>query len=144
MCGTESGKLMTAIVEGVELNLCSNCASFGKVVNKPSSRSISKRRIAVQKKERELVLVVNQDFARIIREKRERMGLKQKEFAKFLNEKESLIPKIESGTYVPPISMARKLEKQLGIELVEQQKIEPQELKSKKTEFTIGDMIKTR
>ena len=41
------------------------------------------------------------DFPGLIRDKREKLGLKQEEFAKYLAVKESVIHKIESGSYVP-------------------------------------------
>ena len=72
------------------------------------------------------------------------MGLKQKEFAKFLAERESLIHKMESGTYTPSIELARKLERQLGISLVEQKEVKTQKLEKKASKFTIGDIIKIK
>ncbi|MCP3931924.1 MAG: helix-turn-helix domain-containing protein, partial [Bacteroidetes bacterium] len=39
------------------------------------------------------------------------MGLKQEQLAKMLSEKESLIQKMETGNFSPPIGMARKIGK---------------------------------
>ncbi len=138
MCGAEK-KLVTALIEGVELRVCKQCSSFGQVVKKPV---IKKTIVKKKKPEREVIQVIREDYPKIIREKREKLGLKQKEFAKFLTEKESLIHKIESGNYTPPLDLARKLERQLDISLVETKEIEPQNLKTKTQKFTIGDMIK--
>ncbi len=138
MCGVEK-KLLTTLIEGVELKVCKKCSSFGTIVKKPV---IKKKQIIKEKKpEREVIQVIREDYPKIIREKRERLGLKQKEFAKFLAERESLIHKMEAGTYTPSLDMARKMEKQLGIYLVERKEIEPQKLQTKTEKFTIGDMI---
>lgn len=138
MCGVEK-KLLTTLIEGVELKVCKKCSSFGIIVKKPV---IKKKQIIKEKKpEREIIQVIREDYPKIIREKRERLGLKQKEFAKFLAERESLIHKMEAGTYTPSLDMARKMERQLGIYLVERKEIEPQKLQTKTEKFTIGDMI---
>jgi putative transcription factor len=128
-------------VEGVALNVCKKCSSFGKIIKKPIIR---KKKITVKKPERELIQMIREDYSQIIRAKREKLGLKQKEFAKFLAEKESVIHKIESGTYRPSLELARKIEKQLGINLVEQREVEPHTLKTKTEEFTIGDIVKVK
>ena len=140
MCGSE-GETVLALIEGVELNVCSKCAAFGKQIKRPVVKN-GKTRPAKQKKpEKEIIEQVKYDFAKIIRDKREKMGLKQEEFAKFLSEKESIIQKIETGDYTPSLSLARKIEKQLGIVLVEQVEVESKELKSDSEQLTIGDMI---
>ncbi|MEM3374480.1 MAG: multiprotein bridging factor aMBF1 [Candidatus Woesearchaeota archaeon] len=143
MCGKED-ILVIALIEGVELNVCNSCASFGKIVKKQSPEKINeKKELKKEKKveEREVIMVVREDFSSIIKNKREKMGLKQDEFAKFLNEKESIVQKIENGTYIPSIEMARKLEKQLNISLIEERVVEPQHIKAKNETLTIGDMI---
>jgi putative transcription factor len=142
MCGTET-KTVFALIEGVELKVCSNCASFGKIIKKP----VIKKKPSPQnfkRAEREIIQVIREDFSRLIRNKREKLGLKQKEFAKFLAEKESIIHQIESGNYTPSLELARKIERQLGINLVESKQIEPQNLKAKKETYTIGDILKIK
>ena len=71
-------------------------------------------------KRRELIQMVVSDYAQKIRKAREKMGLTQEEFAKKLAEKWSIMQKIESGQFKPSIEMARKLERILNIELIEQ------------------------
>ena len=141
MCGVEK-KLLTVLIEGAELRVCKNCSSFGQVVKKPI---IKKKQVVKEKKsELEIIQVIRNDYPKIIREKREKLGLKQKEFAKFLAERESLIHKIEAGSYAPSLKMARKMERQLSIKLVERKQIEPQKLETKTEKFTIGDMINVK
>ncbi|MEM2138767.1 MAG: multiprotein bridging factor aMBF1 [Candidatus Woesearchaeota archaeon] len=142
MCGKDD-VLVTAIVEGVELNVCNSCAAFGKIIKKQVKNELKTKqaKIVKPKEERELILVIREDFNTIIKNKREKMGLKQDEFAKYLNEKESIVQKIENGSYVPSIELARKLEKQLNISLVEEKVVEPQNMKAKQETFTIGDAV---
>jgi len=139
MCGIEA-RTVVALIEGVELNVCSNCAQFGKVIKKP----VIKKPKKIKKAEQEIVLVIRENYDKIIRQKREKLGLKQKEFAKFLAERESLIQQIETGAYTPSLDLARKMEKQLGITLVEQKRIEPQNTKASQASFTIGDVVKLK
>ncbi|HLF54865.1 MAG TPA: multiprotein bridging factor aMBF1 [Candidatus Nanoarchaeia archaeon] len=138
LCGKNT-QLVRAIVEGTEVNVCENCGKYGKVLRKPVVKSTPKPAI------QEVLDVVTQDYAKLIREAREKRGLTQKEFAKELNEKESILQKIENGNFVPPISMARKLEKLLKIKLVELEEEEKQQAAKGKSEMlTIGDVIKTK
>ncbi len=138
LCGKNT-QLVRAIVEGTEVNVCENCGKYGKVLRKPVVKNAPKPVI------QEVLDVVTQDYAKLIREAREKRGLTQKEFAKELNEKESILQKIENGNFTPPISMARKLEKLLKIKLVELEEEEKQQTaKGKSGTLTIGDVIKTK
>jgi uncharacterized protein (TIGR00270 family) len=148
MCGTESN-LINSLVEGVELKVCKNCSAFGKSIKRPIRRlppssSPSSRPIFQKKPDKEIVQVIIDDFSKIIKDKREKMGLKQKELAKYLAERESLIHKMESGSITPSIDLARKLERQLSIKLIEEQEVKSQNLKINSAKLTIGDMIKQK
>ena len=96
-----------------------------------------------QEKEESAELLV-ENYPDIIKKKRESMGLSQKDFANRINEKESIIHKIEIGAFEPQLSLARKLEKILGIKLVEEHLEKHETFKRKREEgFTLGDFIKT-
>ena len=140
MCGKDT-TLVTAQIEGTNLSVCKSCASYGKIVRRP--KPISKKRYDRPQKEEKIEKIIA-NYASIIKTKRESMGLKQKEFAKVLAEKESLIHKIESGNLKPSLTLARKMEKQLHLKLIEEMKMEKVELKKTDAGFTIGDMIKTK
>jgi putative transcription factor len=60
---------------------------------------------------------VVQDYDDRIRTAREAEDLTQEELANQLNEKASLIRKLERGDVLPSDSIQRKLEKELGIDL---------------------------
>lgn len=143
MCGAETS-LMNAIVEGVELKVCKNCAGFGKITRSSSKSSYTKTKYIPEKPKKEIIELIVDNYSEIIKEKREKMGLKQEEFAKFLAERESTIHKMESGGFKPSIELAKKLEKQLNIVLVEEKELEPQNLQVKKETYTIGDHVKIK
>lgn len=146
LCGKVDENLLRALIESVELNVCSNCSTFGKVIA-PVKRQVNETKKSIKKEEPEeekLELIV-EDYAAIIRKKRESMGLTQKDFASRLNEKESRVHKIESGIWQPNIALAKKLEKVLGIKLVEEHLEKHSAAKKGQNEgFTIGDFIKIK
>jgi uncharacterized protein (TIGR00270 family) len=137
LCGKEA-PLITAIVEGTQMTVCQNCGKFGKVIQKPVGHFFQKLVVSTP----ETAEVVVSDYAQIIHQAREKSGMTMKEFAMTLNEKESIIHKIENSQFVPPIGMARKFEKLLHIKLVEIEKEEKNESAGKSSgSLTIGDII---
>jgi len=138
MCGKDT-QLFRALVENSELNVCSACGKYGKFLQKPVMRVAKK---PVIEKAPEPVEVVVSDYAQKIRSAREKSGLTQKEFALKLNEKESIIHKLENGLFVPPIDMAKKLERLLRIKLVEVEEEEKVSAEKRKSgPLTIGDIL---
>ena len=146
MCGLRPASVR-AEVEGTELQVCKSCARYGKFLGGFKKDYGIRNDAPVEKKgkkEGPLELIVP-DFSRRIREKRESLGMKQEEFAKHLSEKESIIHKIETGTFEPSLEMARNLEKKLGIKLVEEYKEEfKKTAKSEREVITLGDFIKIK
>lgn len=115
LCGKDE-PLSKALVEGTMMAVCKACGKFGKVLSAPA---MPQKKVQQQKAEPSLDVV--EDFAQKIRDAREKSGQTQKEFAMKLNEKESLLSKLETGAVKPSIPLAQKLEKLLKIKLVEQQ-----------------------
>ncbi len=142
MCGAE-GKLVRASVEGTELNVCSSCAKFGKVMKKPVTFLKNKNVVRETAREEKPEIIVP-DYSSLIKKKREERGMKQEELARAIAEKESLIHKIEAGQTEPSISLARKLERFLKITLVKEFEGTDGTLpsKTKTQEFTIGDLVR--
>ena len=145
MCGSE-GKLYNTIIEGAELKVCHECSNFGKVIGIVKEETIEKiKKQAIKEQEKEIIEVVVEDFADRIKKKREQLGLKQGDFAKKLNEKESIIHKIETGSFIPQMELTKKLERFLHIKLVEEHEEQHEEIaKSNVGSFTIGDLIKPK
>ncbi|MBW2988150.1 multiprotein-bridging factor 1 family protein, partial [Candidatus Woesearchaeota archaeon] len=130
--------------------VCKECSGYGVVLGKakPQTPNIPKQvETPRSAEEPEKIETIVPDFAQIIRKKREQMGLKQEEFAKRINEKESLIHKIETGTFTPSIKLARKIERFLHVKLVQEEVVAARPVGFKKTEasgLTLGDAIKIR
>jgi putative transcription factor len=142
MCGKEE-KLITAEVESVEMQLCPNCSKYGKIKKKVTfSQGFRSQKSSNQGPE--LRIVAN--YSSLLRKARESKGMTQQDFAKMLNEKESVIVKWEQGSLKPRIGMAKRIGRIIKINLLE--KDIPGEVDLEKTkatgEFTLGDFVKVR
>ncbi|OGM03268.1 TIGR00270 family protein [Candidatus Woesearchaeota archaeon RBG_13_36_6] len=151
MCGSED-ELFRVSIEDTILNVCKNCSKYGKVLSKVKiEETIEKKKEhkklekAKQQPEQETIFVIVPDYSTKIKDKRERLGLKQKDFAKLINERESLVSKLETGSVEPSIKLARKLERVLKTKLVEEYEEKTKALPKIKGEgFTIGDLVKVK
>ena len=149
LCGKVEENLARVLIEGVELEVCPACSKFGKVISpvrrlspKEQHKQFQKR--AVSKIEEKIELLV-EDYAEVIKKRRESLGLTQKDFANKISEKESVIHKIESGIWQPDLALTKKLEKVLGVKLIEEHLEKYSAAKKKKEEgFTLGDFIKIK
>lgn len=137
MCGeTIRGPAKLVRVEGAELQVCSRCEKYGTAVQQPRRTDIVRpasrpgpagrpsapaQATAYRKRdmfdymEGEIV----DDYANRVRHAREAKGLSQKELALQMMERELLVKKIEKGELVPEEAVRKKLEKVLGIRLLE-------------------------
>ena len=149
MCGKED-RLFKTEVEGTQLNVCKDCSKYGKIISsvrieveeEKKTEKVSKK---VKEPEKDMAFVIVEDYADRIKKRREKLGIKQEDFAKKISEKESLVHKIETGHFEPSISLAMKIERFLKIKLIEQ--YEENHLKKAEKEsdgFTIGDILKTK
>jgi len=137
MCGREA-ETVPALIEGVELQACAACARHGQILNKPVFVQ-PKKKIVIA--EPELRIVPN--YAQLIKRKREELGLVQEDFAKMVKEKASTMHSIESGRIKPDLQLAQKLKKAFGLNLIEEIKNEKVKTDKLKTNgFTFGDFIK--
>ncbi len=148
MCGRE-GNLLLAEIEGVELRVCPSCAKHGKI---KSGSSYSRSQpgfplgFSTRKEEPEERIITN--FAQLLRGIRERSHLNLEDFAKFLNEKESIVSKWEGGSVSPNLEEAKRLQKLLGVGLIVKEEA-GEELKQEKRKpgedtLTLGDFIKVK
>jgi putative transcription factor len=90
---------------------------------------------------------VAQDYDQRIRNARESRGLSQEELANQLNEKASVIRKLERGDVLPSDSIQRKLERALEISLTEGAS-EDDDTEwsggSSTGSYTLGDVVKRK
>ncbi len=166
MCGAEQASLTTTKVEGAELELCSSCTDFGTEVREeqsssagskystssssgtPSSSSSSgsggsggsrRRRDMFDDMEE-----IATDYDDRIRNARESKGLSQEELADDLNEKASLIRKLERGDTLPTDEIQRKLERALDVSLVEGEDVDADWESNDAGTMTLGDVVKRK
>ena len=112
MCGKED-RLVKVNVEGTILNVCNWCSKFGDIISE--IRIVKPIKF---KKVDENVEDLVEGFGGIVKKARERKNLMQREVAKELNVKESIIHKIETGSFVPDLVLAKKLENFLSVKLI--------------------------
>ncbi len=161
ICGREvpdERMCRTVVVEGVTLKVCPSCynrlVKQGRITSpqkevrrrpvpsKPvSHKKWSRARISRRILEEEYEIV--EDYADRIRRARQRMGWSQAVLAQKVREKANVIKRIEAGRLKPSIELARRLEKILGITLLEPIVDEsPSTSGSKEDYYTIGDFIR--
>lgn len=153
LCGREAGKLIFVEIEGTEMKACVECAKFGKEIQvkrqakvptnvgealQKRARRIHERDIYTETGKEELAF----DYSERIRKARNVLGLTQEELGKKINEKKSIITKLESGHIRPDNKTLKKLERALNINLKEHvQKVKVKTHTTMRT-LTIADLIK--
>lgn len=87
-----------------------------------------------------------QNYDEIIRQARESAGLSQEDLAQDLNEKASLIRKLEQGEMLPTDDMETKLERTLDIDLSAGGSTDETEWESDSSsgEYTLGDVVERK
>ncbi|MGE0792651.1 MAG: multiprotein bridging factor aMBF1 [Candidatus Woesearchaeota archaeon] len=138
MCGKDD-RLIKVKLEGTIMNVCTSCSKYGEKINETNFKSKS----YFKKMESEIEEVLVSNYSTLIKNSREKLNLKQEDVAKKINEKESLIHQIESGSITPRLVTIKKLEKFFNIKLIE--KIENKAYEHNKensnSELTIGDLL---
>jgi putative transcription factor len=149
MCGKTIDRIYKTMVEGVLMDLCDDCSKFGEVVSERNimNEKYKKKKEAVKEAKENKIRMQKlvDNYGKLIRDKRERKGLKQEELAKKLNEKESLIKNIEKGHIEPSLKTARKIEAFLKIKLIEEVELDESVFGKNENggdELTLGDVIK--
>jgi putative transcription factor len=141
VCGVEIvGKAQYVQIGSSKLRVCKTCARYGSAVvedarapaqahahaqarNTPgighAQLAAQARRKLYEQMDREIEegLEIDEDYGRKIKEARERAGLKQAELAQKINEKQSLLRKIEHEEILPTDEVRVKIERVLNITL---------------------------
>jgi putative transcription factor len=140
LCGKDSDKLTTVRIEGTMLKVCSDCSKFGDDV-RPGTKEAPNRVIIqsrLDNRERRMktkdvyqseeeVIELADDYGERIRKGRETMGLKQ-----------------ERKEIKPDDAMVNKLEKALGIALMEKVPLIKTEKRAMSNKgMTLEDFIKS-
>ena len=172
MCGTETSSPNRVKIEGAELDVCDNCTDFGTEVTTEDSSSSTSTKYSTGSsssssssssststsssssgggggRRRDMFDDMDelaQDYDDRIRNARESAGMSQEELAKKLNEKASLIRKLEHGDTLPSDDVQRKLEGELDISLSASGGSEVTEWEggSSTGEYTLGDVVERK
>jgi len=155
MCGRNYGRLKKIEIEGSVMNVCPDCSKFGKeitVLPKPkTAKEVVQERLQLRERRftpkniyDEMPEDLAEDYPARIRRNRVKIGLSQEELGLKINERKSIITKLESGHIRPDNKLIRKLERTLKISLME--KVEsnaaPTVQKGVRRGLTLGDLIK--
>lgn len=168
MCGAEKPSLTTTKVEGAELELCDECSEFGTEVKTQSPSSTSTKYSTSSDSSDsggassssggssgdsstrrhdlfdEMEEVAN-DYDDRIRKAREEREISQEDLAQQLNEKASLIRKLEGGGVLPSDQVQQKIESELDISLSAGSDEEDAEWSGgSSTTTTLGDVVKRK
>ncbi len=162
VCGRRiTKKSYKAIIEGARLIVCSGCAALGSIsweikpesgkiptrIRKPPKTQLrtSKKRQSPLQSTFELV----EDYGNRIRQARESQRLSHEDLGKKLNEKVSVLKKLENNKMRPDNRLVKKLQHVLKIRLLVPlaEKEFPKQLlnatRPAKT-FTLGDLIQSK
>ena len=146
ICGKKIiGKPLRTKIEGSVMLACPNCAKFGKI-QREAPKSTRPKAVKRPPRRAELTYEVPENYNVIVREGRENKGWSREDLAEKIYEKVSVINRIESGRMIPDIKLAKKLERTLGIKLLEKlEDIKSDEFElSLPKEATIGDIAKIK
>ncbi len=157
VCGKPEGPYLV-VIEGAKLHACAQCARMGKIISAPREPSAgagghgygasghggasSPPRSSFSSQASEWELVDN--FGQLIRAARLRMKLPLAVLAERLAEKESFLERVEAEKTHPSVELARHLEKELNVKLLEQSEgtlSAALESKGKGSERTLGDVV---
>ncbi len=172
ICGSViEGRGIERMIEGTKMMVCGNCARFGEAIKRAppvtSATSVSpvrrrkkgtttrtptprsrRKKVSIPSPEKWATRYeIVENYSTLIRKAREKMELTQEELGQELNEKGSVIQKIETGRVKPtdPKSII-KLERTLNITIhkpIEKEEYSPPPTKGK--DFTtLGEVVKFR
>lgn len=174
MCGAETSSPSTIKVEGAELDVCDGCTDFGTEVRTQETSTTSTKYSTTSSSGQSSgtssgsgrssgtgrsgggrrpgsdmfddVEELAADYDGRIRRARESAGLSQDDLAKKLNEKASLISKLEQGSTLPSDTVQKKLERELDISLTSTGGTEETEWESDSSSgsYTLGDVVKRK
>lgn len=151
LCGKEVNDTTTVKVEGSQMEVCEECKKYGKEVLTSEKKSQSTQEVLQRIKDKqsrgtsddyeETTEELALDYSERIESARLENELTQEELAKKINEKKSVIAKLEREDMRPSENLREKLENTLNIKLTEKIKSAPTKTTEKTEGLTIGDLI---
>lgn len=158
MCGQDVPRLRKITIEGSQLSVCSNCVKFGSdssssksgdTVSVPDTISQRLERREKRQKTKDVFEQISEelalDYSSRIREARSSLGMSQEDLGKKINEKRSVVAKLEHGDMIPDEKLIKKLERALDITLKEKLSTVSAPKKAEPSHgMTLGDFIKIK
>ena len=158
VCGRKiHGSQIRALIEGAKLTVCVECSRHGKIIREEEAelrQRVTKKvpvpfSVKMQRKNPvgakvEITQEVAESYHAKIRQAREKRGLSHEELGKKINEKASVLSKLETGKMTPNNVLVTKLEHALKIKLlvpIREEKIPHELSKLSSRETTLGDLI---
>ena len=156
VCGRKiHGGPIRAEIEGARLTVCAECSKHGKIVIEEEKTPflVTPKQATPIHFHQKKVVAANVDTSQEmvegydikIRQAREKLGISHEDLGKKINEKASVLRKIETRKMTPDNLLVSKLEHALKIKLlatVSEEKIPQNIPKSSDREMTLGDLIK--
>jgi putative transcription factor len=162
MCGKEVPRTRTVTVGGTVLDVCNECAKFGDEVKReappppetipygagPAEMQSRIAQASARGKPKDVLTEgpteLVEDYPRRIREARVRLKLEPKDLGRRINEKVSVISRLESGEMRPDDKLVKKLEGALSIKLKERGEFQVDTAKkhARTGGVTLGDLIR--
>lgn len=143
-----------AKIEGSVMIVCKDCAKLGKIQKAPPKPKFVQQKNKQQKNRPKRSYSRNdepseeliEDFNITIRKARESRDWSREDLGKKINERVSVITRIETGKMTPDTKLTKKLEKALNIKLLE--KVDNVDLNqfinSNSGERTLGNIMKIK
>jgi len=125
ICGKEANIFYVVEVEGAVMNACAECAKGKKVIDKIDLNKQENKNAKAEKAKESEESEIIEHYGEAIRKAREKLGLPLNVLAERISEKESTLLRIEQEKTLPSDKIIKKLEKELGIKLIEPKKAEP-------------------
>jgi len=151
LCGAPiKGNGITVSYEGSIITVCQSCYTkikkSAKIVDKIEKKEEKKKiKTSLPKLSTEVELEVVDEYYKIIKEARERLGLTQQQLAQQLKVSENIIKRFEAGKLKPTLQQAKQLEKILNVKLlVPVEEGEEEEGGEKDFWLTLGDVAQIR
>lgn len=157
VCGQRIwGKPHRSMIEGAMLYTCDECSKLGsrswvsepKLRSTPSSGQVAKPRPVLLRRRGRFDLSENVDlvenFAQIVRQARERAGLTHEDLGKKINERASILQKVETDKFQPDHALARRLEHALGVKILvpaSTSSVADASMVKQPFEATLGDVV---
>lgn len=158
ICGRTSNYIAEYKIEGALVKACQECGKFGTKIEvkrssfntktattfKKSKQTQTKTPPPQYQKKQKPKITLKEDFGNLVMDARKKEGLSRKDLAMDINERETLLARLESNEYRPDAKLIDKLERRLLIKLTEQLSVDsPVDFltSSSSANLTLGDVV---